>query len=77
VLITIGSVTLVVVITVCVLVKVIEGGDADSESERCRQVREACYVKCSQTALPTGNYGAKFRVCVRECEEAEDCWGVK
>jgi len=51
--------------------------DEESEKERCRKVFDVCTTKC-MTTLPTGQFsGDKYHKCLRECMEANDCWGTK
>jgi hypothetical protein len=45
----------------------------DDEGERCKKVKEECLDTCSDTALPTGNFGASFRKCMRACMGAKGC----
>lgn len=39
----------------------------------CKKVKEDCIEMCSETALPTPDFGAKFRRCMRACMEAKGC----
>lgn len=39
----------------------------------CGKVKEDCIEICSETALPTPDFGAKFRRCMRACMEAKGC----
>lgn len=39
----------------------------------CKKVKQDCIEKCSDTALPTPDFGVKFRRCMRACMEAKGC----
>lgn len=39
----------------------------------CKKVKEECITKCSDTDLPTPDFGARFFKCVRACLEANGC----
>lgn len=43
-------------------------GDTD-----CKEEKEKCHDRCTDTALPTGNHGWKFWICVNGCMEAAGC----
>lgn len=45
----------------------------DDEKERCKKVKEECLDTCSDTALPTRDFGAAFYRCMRACMEAKGC----
>jgi hypothetical protein len=40
----------------------------------CKKVKNECISECSDTSFPTGNFGAKFRICLRKCMEARGCY---
>lgn len=40
----------------------------------CKKVKQDCLKKCSNTVLPTRDFGVTFQRCVRACMEADDCW---
>lgn len=39
----------------------------------CDQVREDCIESCSETALPSGDYGFRFWNCLNACMAAAGC----
>jgi hypothetical protein len=39
----------------------------------CKKVKEDCIERCSDIALPTRNFGARFHRCMRACMEAKGC----
>jgi hypothetical protein len=39
----------------------------------CVKVKRECLDHCSDTTLPTDNFGASFRICMRECMQAHGC----
>jgi hypothetical protein len=44
-----------------------------NEDERCRQVKDECISKCSETSLPTNDYGVSFWNCVNDCMKKNGC----
>jgi RHS repeat-associated protein len=44
-----------------------------SESSRCMKVRDQCIAHCSETTLPTRDYGASFRRCLNTCMRNNGC----
>lgn len=44
-----------------------------TEEVDCKKVKETCIDKCSDTALPTPDFGAKYFKCFRACMEAAGC----
>jgi hypothetical protein len=65
-----GAVTVAVGVSIYAGEKVIE---AAKRRSRCQKVKERCIETCSQTTLPTPDYGAKFFTCLRSCMEAAGC----
>src|SRR5262249_37949874 len=43
------------------------GGMAATDDEFCKRVRNMCIAQCSDTSLPSGNYGFSFWNCVNKC----------
>jgi hypothetical protein len=43
-------------------------------AEECKQIKEGCLDHCSATALPSGNFGARFNKCMRGCMEDAGCF---
>ncbi|MHC1727308.1 MAG: RHS repeat domain-containing protein [Syntrophobacteraceae bacterium] len=43
------------------------------ERERCKQVREMCYEQCSESSLPSGDYGFRFWNCLNKCMADNGC----
>jgi hypothetical protein len=43
-------------------------GDID-----CKEVKEKCHDSCTDTALPTGDFGFKFWNCVNKCMDEAGC----
>ena len=42
--------------------------------ERCKQVKQDCIERCSDTALPTGDHGFRFWNCVNKCMAESNCY---
>ncbi len=68
-----GGVTILVGVAVVVVAHAID--DVKAEKERCRQVNEACQIKCLPT-LKHSDFGNLFHRCMRQCREAAGCWKV-
>jgi len=49
-----------------------ENPDED-ERQRCKRVKQQCITYCSDSTLPTRNFGWSFRRCKNECLEAAGC----
>jgi len=45
----------------------------DDDSERCKRVKEMCIETCSESSLPSGDYGFRFWNCVNRCMEDNGC----
>ena len=43
----------------------------------CRQIRDKCIAECSNTALPSGDYGFLFWNCVNKCMQKYGCPTVR
>lgn len=39
----------------------------------CKKVKQDCIETCSETSLPTPDFGVKFRRCMRACMAAKGC----
>jgi RHS repeat-associated protein len=39
----------------------------------CRKVKDQCIAKCSETSLPSGDYGFRFWNCVNKCLKDNGC----
>lgn len=46
---------------------------ADDERERCKKVKQECIEYCSDTSLPTRDYGVSFQNCKHSCLEKQGC----
>src|SRR5262245_30302001 len=46
---------------------------ARSNRSYCRIVKAACSAQCSETSLPSGNFGGRFFSCVNDCMKANGC----
>jgi len=44
-----------------------------SEKERCKKVKQECIEYCTDTTLPTPDYGFKFFNCKNQCLERQGC----
>jgi RHS repeat-associated protein len=42
--------------------------------EKCKKVKQDCVAKCSDTALPTHDYGFAFWNCVNKCMAEANCY---
>jgi len=60
------GVTIIVAISLDIIRKATSGRD-------CKEVKEQCIEYCSETTLPTGDYGWKFQKCKNECLERHGC----
>jgi hypothetical protein len=75
IVITAAGVTIIVAIAIDLVSEMAKPKDmADEEYERCQKVYEACYVKCSSAGGRSKYYGS-FDLCMKECKDAEGCWG--
>src|SRR5262245_8459005 len=56
-------------------VKTENAGQTAARSNRsyCRIVKAACSAQCSETSLPSGNFGGRFFNCVNDCMKANGC----
>ena len=70
VVIVVGAVVVAVVILVYVIS---EASDEDRETERCKKVKRECIEYCSDTTLPTPDFGWKFQKCKNDCLERSRC----
>jgi hypothetical protein len=71
----ITGVGLIVLVAVTVYIAS-EATDEDREKERCKKVKRMCIDKCTDDELPTHkNDGMPYHKCLRECLEADGCWG--
>jgi hypothetical protein len=61
------------VIVIGVVVVAAEIAKELAERERCRKVAEGCREACSETSLPSGDYGFRFWNCVNACMEKQGC----
>lgn len=43
----------------------------------CKQIRNKCIAECSNTALPSGDYGFLFWNCVNKCMQRYGCPTVR
>jgi hypothetical protein len=43
------------------------------EKERCKKVKQECIAYCSDTTLPTPDFGWKFQKCKNDCLERRNC----
>jgi RHS repeat-associated protein len=52
---------------------IIAGQCASPLSKRCAKVRDRCIRDCSESSLPSGDYGFRFFKCVNACMRAAGC----
>ena len=45
----------------------------EDEATRCKRVKASCIEVCSDTTLPTFDFGWKFRKCLNKCLEENGC----
>jgi RHS repeat-associated protein len=45
----------------------------DDEQERCSKAREKCIEICSESSLPSGDFGFRFWNCVNTCLKSYGC----
>src|SRR5262245_57708915 len=53
-----------------------ENGDqtaASTSKSYWKIVKAACIAQCSDTSLPSGNFGGSFFMCVNDCMRAHGC----
>lgn len=60
------GVTIIVAISLDIVRKATSGPD-------CKQVKQECITYCSDTTLPTPDFGWKFQKCKNECLERHGC----
>jgi hypothetical protein len=73
-----GGVTVIAEVAILIVAAGIDAAkrdktDDDHEKERCKKVKQACIVYCSDTTLPTRDHGASFQRCKNECLEGHGC----
>ncbi|UQA61934.1 hypothetical protein [Polyangium aurulentum] len=77
ILIAVGGVYIVVAVTVRVMsdtsASTRNATDEERERERCKKVKQECITHCSDTTLPTPNFGWEFQKCKNECLERQGC----
>jgi hypothetical protein len=77
ILIVAAGVTIIVAVTVHVMsdksASTRDATDEERERERCKKVKQDCITYCSDTTLPTPNFGWEFQKCKNECLERQDC----
>ncbi len=66
--IVIAGVAIIVVVAVVIYV-----ASDDPPAVDCKKVKEECIEMCSETSLPTPDFGVKFRRCMRTCMAAKGC----
>ncbi len=60
------GVTIIVAITIDIIRTATSGPN-------CKQVKAECIIYCSDTTLPTPDFGWKFQKCKNECLESQGC----
>ncbi len=77
ILILAAGVTIIVAITVYVVsdtsTATQDAADEDREKVRCKKVKQECIEYCSDTTLPTPDFGWKFQKCKNDCLERHGC----
>jgi len=53
------------------------GDMAATDDEFCKRIRNMCIAQCSDTSLPSGNYGFSFWNCVNKCLQRYGCPTVR
>ena len=43
------------------------------ELSRCKKVKNQCIAQCSESSLPTNDFGWKFQKCVNKCLKLNGC----
>jgi hypothetical protein len=43
----------------------------------CKRIRDKCIAQCSETSLPSGDYGFNFWNCVNKCMQKFGCPTVR
>jgi hypothetical protein len=72
-----AGVTVLVAVTIYLVSEMSKPSDmADEEYERCHKVKDACQRECAHLMGVKKWHGDRYHKCVRECLEAENCWGV-
>jgi hypothetical protein len=54
---------------------VCDGGDdnGDDNDERCKKVKKMCIDECSDSSLPTPDFGFKYWNCLNACMRRNGC----
>jgi len=47
--------------------------DEECEEVDCEEVQNNCIEECTESSLPTNDYGASFFKCIRKCMERHGC----
>ncbi|MDC3959918.1 hypothetical protein [Polyangium jinanense] len=72
-----GGVTIPVAVTVHVVSEIPtstrDTTDEEREKKRCKKVKQECIEYCSDTTLPTPDFGWKFQKCKNDCLERQGC----
>jgi hypothetical protein len=73
-----GGVTVIAEVAILIVAAEIDAAkrrptSKNSEKERCKRVKQACIVYCTDTTLPTPDFGWKFQNCKNDCIERADC----
>ena len=50
---------------------------AAGDDDFCRRIRNMCIAQCSDTSLPSGDYGFNFWNCVNKCMQRYGCPTVR
>ena len=64
---------IIVLVAVTVYIATRDATDEDREKERCKTVKQECIAYCSDTTLPTRDFGWKFQKCKNDCLERHGC----
>lgn len=68
----ITGIGIIVIVAVIVYVATSTDND-DDERARCKKVKQECIQYCSDTVLPTQDYGVSFQNCKSACLERHGC----
>jgi hypothetical protein len=64
-------------VTILVGIGILIYKEVSEDEKRCKEVKEMCEDKCTDSNLPSGEYsGMPYHKCLRVCLEAADCWRI-
>ncbi|HMY15504.1 MAG TPA: hypothetical protein PKA58_04200 [Polyangium sp.] len=59
-----------VVIIVAISIEIVRNATSGPD---CKQIKQECITFCSETTLPTPDFGWKFQKCKNDCLESQGC----